>query len=248
MDASEWSGEEKVAVGKVIGQVATDIGTMLKSSEVEAMQGGYVDEGDVAGSALQGAGAGIATWAALAPVTAAAGPVGVAIGFTVAVVGIFTTASKKREARRKNRHLFKQEIKKYKKSIGKRQKDVEVVAFKVEETARSGALQSIFDATENATNQIYAQLGGKSATGAINITQKKRIETLEDNAGEILESTYDKLIKKSQLLAQGYRHLQAAKDKHINTPLDPQQEDFSRIYDDPNIDKAEEAFRAYDAV
>ena len=148
---------------------------------------------------LAGAGAGAMSMAATG------NPYLIAAGAGIGLIGgLLSESSKKKQARKK----WEQALGQYKAQLKGRQSQIEGQAKQLEKRAKGGALQSIHDATDAAIQNIE-RMTDSGISGVRNVSAERRIESMEDNAIDLVEQTYDKLLAKVDILENASNILEA---------------------------------------
>ena len=160
---------------------------------------------DVGSAALTGIGQGGSIGFALTGT--AFGPVGWVAAGVFAGLSLLD-ASKKREAAEKQ---WKNTLNQYKRRIRGEAANIKSASTEFEKRAKQGSLQSIYDATFKAASNIYNQID-VNAAGVKNLTQEKKVSVLDTKAEGIVENTYNKLLKKVDILNRANEFLTLEKE------------------------------------
>ena len=199
--------QERRAKERALANVADDLAVLIAPTEFDSAD---IQFEDVASSVLTSYGTGLAAAeAATAFISAgvATGGIGLVVG--AAALGLsLIQADKKREAAERK---WKQALSQYKEQLDAKDIELKGKATQIEKKAKGDSLQSIFKETEKAVTNISRQID-IGATGVRNITQEERIDDLEDQAGELVFSTYDKLLKKVDIIDEARELLTLEKE------------------------------------
>ena len=194
----DWQRNQ--AKAQAASMIAGTFANILRSDTIDSLN---PDFGDYASFGLEGAATGIAAGAAFG------GPVGIAVGVGIGALSLLADKDKRKAAERK----WKGALRQYKEQVREKQRALKGQSMQLEKRARGGDLQSIYDATNQAVSNISRQID-VGATGIKNVTQDERIESLEEQADYLVSSTYDKLLKKVDILGEAQDLLDSEATAH----------------------------------
>ena len=183
---------------QAFSEVAQTASMMLAPVEYDSAELQFEDFGEAALTGIgQGASLGFAIQGA------ALGPVGIIAAGGFMVLSLLSASKKRAAAENK----WKRAVKDYKSKIQQQYRGIKSTAKAYEKRAKSGDLNEIFKATTEAANKVYSQLDVQ-ATDIKNVTQEERAESIIKMADSTVESVYDKLLNKVDILNEASDLLQ----------------------------------------